>query len=223
VRALALPRYTGTSSFTRFVWVACSGEWGLRADTPYWPTPPTVEEIKRHFIEDGQLDKALGEFVRKMLEGGYTVTILGYDVEVSIELVRKFTAYPFNYCFWRTWVTLTIDFTSTPEVTVKFEVSGWLIISIAVAIAIIIWALKDFPPLGNLATQETKTVKYAWVHNPATCHYEWRIVEESYEKGPPEWWSYVTGLVGVTVALGAMLIIYELVKGFRRREEKRTT
>lgn len=216
MRALSLPKYTGTSSFTRFVWVACSGEWGLRAAIPYWPSPPTIEEIKRRFIEDGQLNKALGEFVRKMLEGGYTVTILGYNVEVSIELVRKFTAYPFNYCVWRTWVTLTVDFTSKPEITVKAPAAAWLIIAIAAAIAIILAGVGAYYALRNLTTRETKTVKYSWVHNPATCHYEWLPVEESSEKGPPEWWSYVTGLIVVTVALGATLIIYEFVKGFRR-------
>jgi len=212
------PKYTGITSFVRWIWVAYSKEWGLKAAIPYWPTPPTAEEVKRHFIEDGKLDEALGAFVRKMLEGGYTVTILGYNVEVNIELLRKFTIYPFNYCVWRTWVTLTVDFTTTPEISIKaIPAIFWVIVALGIAISMIITSVGVFFALQNLTTHKTTYEKYAWVHSP-TCQYEWRVVESGSEQGPPDWWSYVLIPVGVTVALGATLIIYEMVKGFRRKE-----
>jgi len=139
-------------STATWTWEALSSAWEKASFEV-----PSVEEIREHFITDN-LNQALGEFVRKMVDGGYQTTILNYAVDIDLHLIRKRVHLRAGATFftYRTHVTLTVDFTTDKPLA---ESPLPPIVWIAISAAIIILSAGVYFALQNLSTTSS-IVKY---------------------------------------------------------------
>ena len=221
---LLTPTQTGT--YHSWTWEAVSGTWGKSAPLGQpIPEPPSIDEVKSHFINDGKVAEGLGEFAKKMLDEGYTVTLLGYRVQICYERSPHMQFGYYHYYQYRTHTRLSVDFTTQPEIT-ELEVVRLVPLFVwgAIAIAIIIIAAylgaSAYQFLNNMSTQTETYEKWGWVQNPETGEWEYKITEQGTKTGPPEWWSYVIPIVVIGVAVvGAVLVIPPIVRAFRPEKE----
>lgn len=177
---------------------------------------PSDEEITYHFINDGQLDVALGQWVRAMLDAGILVTLVDYEAVAWAETLESKQYRDWTIDTMRSWVRLTVWFRSDPEtisVSSPIAILAQLIIAIGVMILFILFGVGAFFALQNLTTKEEKYAKYAWVYNPNTGQNEWKVVEEGYSKGPPEWWGTVFTVVGVSAVIVVAAVVLPQVIG----------
>jgi len=191
------------------------------------PDPPSSEETLAKIRTEGQFDSALGQFSVQMLDKGYTVTLLGYDLAICYEkgqVIRQPGGYMWGYQY-RLHVRFSWDFTSNPDITVEQSnrLFVWTV-PIILAICAGIAAIAAVTILSyNLSHEESRYVKYGWVQNPETGEWEWKITEEGNDSGPPDWWSEVIQNLG-TVALiigglvAAVVVIPRIIP--KRKEEK---
>lgn len=202
-----------TETKNRWVWEAQSKKYTLRELNP--PTPPSEEEIISHFLEDGEVDRAIGEFVTEMLNQGYTITILDYGVDAHAEVLRRWSTGGYvdhYYAECRTHTSLWVDFQSDPEcflVESPLTVLPSVIFAIGVAIAVIISGAGVFYALQNLTTTKKTYEKWEWVQNPDTEEWEWKRVEKKTVQEPPtDLWVKlaIVAMIGiiVIVAIGAL-------------------
>ena len=179
------------------------------------PPPPPVSDVQSHFINDGQVDSALGGFVRDMLDKGYQITLSGYEVKVTFETVRVWQQQDNTWAEYRTHVQLTVQFTTTPELATLMGAA--LMWAIGRAIAIIILAIlvgvSVYVALNNLTSTEKHYEKWGWVQNPDTGAWEWKIVETGTERAPPDWWGTVFIIVGLGVG---GFIVYKIFQGGKK-------
>jgi hypothetical protein len=173
---------------------------------------PPIEETKTHFMEDGQVTAAVGEFVTTMVEEGYVTSVLRYSAHVGYETIKPVTYWgsiliPAKY---RTHVRLSVDFTSDPECFITespFALTAGVIVALGKAAALIIAAFLVgagvFYALQNLTTQEESYEKWGWVQDPDTGEWEYKVIETGESKGPPEWWSQVIPIV----TIGSVVVI----------------
>lgn len=200
---------TRTTPFTRWVWEAKSDVWGKSAGIGQpIPDPPPVSEVRGHFVDDGNVDEAIGAFVRRALDDGYTLTILSYKVDICYERVYYVYQGMHGYSY-RTHTRLSIDFTTGTELgaMAKRSFAIPLFVWAAVAIAIIILAAGGFFALQNLTTETETWQKWGWVQNPETGDWEYKVVEEGTKTGPPEYWGTVLTAIGVVSVLALTVII----------------
>lgn len=205
-----------TEPFNRWSWDATSDFLSRNRDE----TPP-IEETKMHFLTDGQVSLAMGEFVKTMIDEGYATTMLRYNVQVGYELLRpafRTGAYTWAPALYRTHVRLSVDFTSDPECFLTeslIVLTAGVILAIGKAIAWIILALGVglgvFFALQNLTTVEENYDKFGWVQNPETGEWEFRLIETGTKKAPPEWWGDVLTVVGVVAAVAAAVVVAVVV------------
>ncbi len=226
--------------------------WGAKSDTfVMWarlgediPPPPPIDETRSHFVTDGNIGQALGEFVRSMLDSGYEVTILGYKVHIAyerIKLIRElFPKYRWGWVY-RTHTRLSVDYRTSPEVALARLrprrarlIAPVIAYAIAAAIIIITAGVTAglFLALQNLTTTERGSQIMGpvpvpgtgeWVTDPETGEpvwtgdWEWGVVEESWEKGPPDWWADVipTVVLGALIIFGAVIVVPPIIRSFR--------
>lgn len=213
---------TRTTNFTRWVWEARSGVWSRQTliALPI-PDPPPVDEVAAHFVTDGNVDEALGAFVRKALDDGYTITLLGYRVQICYERsneIREGLKHGYNY---RTHTRLSVEFTTNPELGTMTKRS--LVIPLfvwgAVAIAILMLGAAAYAFLTNLSTETETYENWGWVQNPETGKWEYRVVSRGTKTGPPEWWGgVVTTISIVAILVGAVIVVPKLLSLRREKE-----
>ncbi|MBA7654218.1 hypothetical protein ES703_62094 [subsurface metagenome] len=202
-----------TEPFNRWIWDAKADFTSRNRDE----TPP-IEETKAHFMTDGQVTLAIGEFIKTMIDEGYATTVLRYDVHVGYELIRPaFRVGPrWVPAIYRTHTRLSVDFTSDPECFLTespFALTAGVIIAIGIAIGIIIGSVGVFYALQNLTTTERIDEVWGWVQHPETGVWEYRVIGIRTEKAPPEWWAETITLtiVGVVAALAAAAVVAVVV------------
>ncbi|GAI41545.1 unnamed protein product, partial [marine sediment metagenome] len=100
-----------------------------------------------------------------------------------------------------------------------------------IAVTIIVTVIGSIVA-NNLTTTESGSLKFGpkpvpgtgeWVTDPETGEptwtgeWEWGVVEESWEKGPPDWWADVipTVILGTFVIIGAFIVIPPVIRSFR--------
>jgi hypothetical protein len=220
---LLTPSSTRTDLMT-WSWEAVSGAWIRRAPigtTP--PGPPSIDEIKSYFWVDGEGDRALGEFVRKMVNEGYQTTILGYKIDACYERSILLQSQIENYYLYKTHTRLTVDFVTNPIVPLSgapmrlLPVGVWLAIAAAVIIISSALAAGVYEFLRGLTTTREET--YGWVYNPNTGEWEWKLTGVKEE--PPWWWSIVIPIVIVgTVAVIGVYVLPSAIKAYK--ETKRS-
>jgi len=222
---LLTPSQTGT--YHSWTWEAVSSTWFKSAplQNPI-PDPPAIEEVKSHFINDGHVSEGLGEFAKKMLDEGYTVTLLGYRTQICYERSPEIRVGYYHQYIYRTHTRLSVDFTTTPELAELGEVRlivpfVWLCIGIAILIIATALGVAVYEFLHNLSTQTETYEKWGWVQNPETGEWEYKITEKGEKTGPPEWWSYVIPIAVIGVAVvGAVLVIPPIISAFRPERER---
>lgn len=215
---LLTPSSTRTDLMT-WAWDAVSSQWAKSAPigTPP-PDPPSIEEIKSHFWTDGNGDGALGEFVRKMLEEGYTTTILGYKVDACYERGILMQSQLHNYYLYKTHTRLTVDFVTDPLVPLSgrpmrlLPTGVWVAIAAAILIISTAFAAGIYAFLVGLSTTRKET--YGWEYNPNTGEWEWKVIET--EEAPSSWWSIVIPVVviGTVVVVGAY-VLPSVIKAYK--------
>jgi hypothetical protein len=216
-----------TTSVVRLV----SGEWA----TPVYfygqrPSPPTNDEVRSHFIADGQVDTAIGQFVRNMLDNGYTVTIHRYSVECNVVYLRTYgfpMFMPLRYQdVYKTEVAFQLDYTTDPSVW-QSPIAPIIIIALAIAISLIIVAVGVYFALINLTKQtETHTQTETITNNgdvpinftlsdgtvvtiPAHSSYTYTKTETT--TGPPNWWAPVITIIGVVAVVAGTAAVTAIV------------
>lgn len=174
--------------------------------------PPSDQELIDHFLYDGEVDRALGEFVRLMVDAGYAVTIVGYEVDCWSETLKIWQHRDWTYVRYRTHTRLTVSFDCSPppiEESSPWEPTGaWIAAVVAVIIAIGISAGVFFALRGLTTTEKTYKI-----HHP-DC-----TTEEITETGPPEWWPYVIIIVGAVTVIAVVPSVF----GFLRRPRTRAS
>lgn len=173
-----------------WTWEAVSSTWRItKSMTP--PSPPSDEEIRLRFESDGKVAEAMGEFVQRMLDEGYEVTLLGYSTEITKQFIRSGHTGGYIDHYWKEYKThtkLIVEFRSNPECFLTASplvITAGAIYAIGKAIAIIIVAAGVWYALQNLTTTKKTYEKYGWVQNPDTGEWEWQVVEEITETKPP--------------------------------------
>ena len=196
----------------RWVWKAVSSPFQLSSLSGF-PDPPSIEEVKQRFLEDGQVDTAIGEFVTSMLDEGYTITLLGYEVSIEFECTRTWSHKDHDFAEYKTHTTLAVDFKSDPECLLTespLVITTGLIVAVGKAIAWILVGVGVYFAFRNLTTTHKEYEKWGYVKNPDTGEYEWKIIEKGSEDKPPvEAWS---GIVIIIIALVFIMMLPSLIR-----------
>ena len=211
---------TRSEPYNSWCWEAKSALW-LNGSPVGQPIPdlPSTDEVKSHLMANGNIDNAIGEFVRQMLDKGYTVTMLGYRVDVAFKrgadmpLPNYMHGYAGTTFTRLTWDFITNpDFTSAAQAGSLFVITATIIFELILLIgALIIAGMGVYVFLNNLTTTTKTYVKWGWVQNPATGEWQWVPVEQGSTTAPPDWWSYVVPIVALIGAGIAGYAIYQVI------------
>lgn len=186
------------------------------------PDPPTEAELITEYQNTGRIEEALGEFAKKMLDGGYTVTFLGYRVEACLQRspeIRIGTYHQFQYV---AHARLAVEYKTNPELptsTAGTRALVPIIIWQALAIFIVILAIglgsgSFFAPfVTETQVQETITEYY----DPVTGKIVRRVIDRDTRTGPADWWAWVTPIIALIGAGAVAFIVLQLIP--RRKSE----
>ena len=194
------------------------------------PALPSAESVKNLMLQEGQFDAALGTFAIKMLDEGYTITFLGYRLQICFEKNEPFRSSTYTRTYsYKIHARFAWDFTSTPDFDIVKETTALLpgfitatfIFSVlAIVGAVVVASIMAY----NLTlTERTYTI---WEvlrdadGNPIFDENGDPIIypgETGTEKGSPDWWSDVitTVVVGGLVIAGLVIVIPSLTKSLR--------
>lgn len=221
------PAYSGTKFFSS-TWDSTSGAWYKGAPIGSEVVDPTNVELFNYFLTHGNLDVAIGAFVRKFLDMGYNCTVLGYKAVVCLEEKGPIPVPGQPYYvqkLYHTHTRLTIDYTTdAPEPTVGDAKALFpVIIAQAIVALIIIVAIGLASGVeqwfNNMSKEETTDEEFGWVQNPGTGEWEWVVVSRKKTTAPPDWWGYVIPIVALMgIGAGVYLIVPYLRKGEGRRK-----
>ena len=200
--------------FRRWTWDAKSSGWALSAPigSPI-PDPPSSSELVAKFKEKGNIDAALGTFARKMLDGGYTVTLLGYKVQVSLQRSHEIRSGYLHGYTYTTHTRLTVEYKTDPEVMTAGETRsliGWIAFCIGVAIIVMASALGAAAIIwfDNMSTETTVDEQIVEYIDPDTGQVVRRVIDRTTTTAPPDWWAPVlaiVGIVGVVIVAAVVL------------------
>lgn len=195
------------------------------------PDLPTSEETLAILRQEGKFDDALGQFAVQMLDKGYTVTLLGYNLSVCFEKTPTIRL-PFIWGYrYKLHVRFTWDFTSNPDVSVEQSnrLFIWTIpIILAIVAAVTFFAVAVIVSY-NLTHEESSYVKYDVLRdsngNPIYDSNGNPIIvptEKGNSSGPPDWWSGVIQNVVIAglVIGGIILAVVVVPKLLPKRKEK---
>ena len=167
------------------------------------PDLPTSDVTLAILRQEGKFDDALGQFAVQMLDKGYTVTLLGYNLSVCFEKTPT-TRPPGGYIWgyqYKLHVRFTWDFTSNPDITVQqsnrlFIWTVPIILAICAGIAIIATVVIVS---YNLTHEDSSYVKYDANGN---------VIETGSKSGPPDWWSgVIQNIAIVAVIIGGLITV----------------
>lgn len=216
--------------FRRWTWDAKSSGWGLSAPigSPI-PNPPSMDELVSKFKEKGNIDAALGEFARKMLDGGYTVTLLSYKVQVCLQRspeIRQPGGYFHGYIY-TTHTRLTVEYKTDPEIMTAAETRsliGWIVFCIGVAVIVMISALAAgvIVWFNNISTETTVDEQIVEYIDPVTGQVVRRVIDRKTTTAPPEWWGTVIAAVSILGIIIVAAVVLPRILPSGRREYRPT-
>ena len=199
------------------------------------PTLPSAESIKNLMLQEGQFDAALGEFAIKMLDEGYTITFLGYRLQICFEKNPPFRSgtYFLTYSY-RIHVRFAWDFTSTPDFDIVKQPTALLPGFVTASFIFSILAIVGAVIIGYVATYNLTLTEKSYTiwevlrdadGNPIFDENGNPIVypsETGTEKGPPDWWSGVitTAVLGGLLIAGLVIVVPSLTKSLRGKNNE---
>jgi hypothetical protein len=223
VYVLDLP--TGIAqNFNRWSWDAVSATFQL-GSLSGTPSPPSVDEVRGHFITDGQVDSAMGKFVLQMLDQGYQVTLLGYQVSIGFETVRIWQYRDRSYAEYKTHTRLGVDFTSNPEIVMATEYQALIAPAVLAAIVLVIKyiiiaiaasAIAYFA-IQALITQET-VIEHIEEYYDADGKLVRRVIDRTTEKKPANWVGPVIAAVGILGVIIVAAVVLPRILPERKRQ-----
>lgn len=217
------PSYSGTKFFSS-TWDSVSGSWYKGAPIGTEIVDPTNAELLNYFITNGDLDVAIGAFVRKFLDAGYNCTVLGYKSVICLEEKGPIPIPGQPYYvqkLYHTHTRLTIDYiTDAPEPVVSGARALFPVIIAEALVALIIIVAIGLASgveqwFNNMSKEDTTDEQFDWRQNPGTGEWEWVVVSRKKTTAPPDWWAWVLPVV----ALGGLGIVAVLLLPRRKREE----
>jgi len=145
-------------------WTAKGKSWLIKTQKPC-PSPPEPLEpdadvvLLDHFINDGNIEAAIGKFVTECINGGYTVAVSNYTPEAYNEKIKEWQDQYYWYQVFQAKTKLTVDFECDKEIMAS-PIAPLIIAAIAVAIAAIGIGIGAgaFFALQNLTTTK-KTIR----------------------------------------------------------------
>lgn len=227
-------------SYYTWDWEAVSEEWSKF--TNIWeplPDLPSTLEVQSHFVNDGKIDEGLAKFLRGMIDGGYTTTLLGagYRTQVCYQRSQEIVAIYTHGYRYRTHTRLSVDFTTDPAIMASplAPIVAALIVKL---IAIIVAGVVVYALLKDLFTESTTVTDHfkQTFDNPTdqpvtytlpdgtkvtipphgTYTYEGTHTEST--TGPPDWWGNVLTIIGVVgIIVVAVVVVPKLIP---KRKEK---
>ena len=196
------------------------------------PDLPSAELVKNQIIQEGAFNDALGEFVIKMLDEGYTITIFGYQLQVCFERGEPFRSGTYTHTYgYKVHVRFSWDFTSDPDFTVVEDtqqllpgfVTATFILSLVKLVGIIIvGSIIAY----NLTRKESGYVEYEVLRdaegNPIFDENGDPIVypsKQGWDVGPPDWWQGVitTVVLGGLLIAGLVVVVPRLIKSLKKQ------
>ena len=222
---------TQNVAYHSWYWEAVSGIWKIGAPLGQpIPDPPSIDEVKNAVTNE--IDAALGEFVRNLIDKGFTPTILGYRVQVCYQRSAEIIWPPYatHHYQYRTHIRFSWDFITDPEYTVEdalFVITSTFIYGLILLIGgLIIAGVAVYTFLNNITTERSGFVEYDVLRdaegNPILDPEGNPIIvptKEGWKEGPPEWWADVipTVVLGALIIIGAVIVVPPIIRSFRGR------
>jgi len=211
-------------NFNRWSWDAVSAPFQL-SSLSGTPSPPPVDEVRGHFVTDGQVDSAMGKFVLQMLDQGYQVTLLGYQVSIGFETVRTWQSGNRTYAEYRTQTRLGVDFTSNPEIVMatKYQalIAPVVLAAIVTVIKYIIAAIAisaiGYFAIQALITKET-VVEHIEEYYDANGNLVRRVIDRETKKEPADWVGPVIAAVGILGVIIVAAVVLPRILPERKRQ-----
>ena len=180
--------------------------------TEVLPDLPTSEATLVLLRQEGKFDDALGQFAVQMLDKGYTITLLSYNLSVCFEktlTIRQPGGYFWGYQY-RLHVRFSWEFTSNPDISVaeSSRLFIWTIpIILAICAGVAAFAVSVLVAY-NLTHEDSSYVKYDVLRdangNPILDENGNPIiipVEQGSKSGPPDWWSGIIQNVAIVALI----------------------
>ena len=222
---------TQTEAYNSWYWEAVSDSWKLEArlGDPI-PDPPSIYEVKN--VVTPEANAALGTFTTKIIDEGFTPTILGRRVQVCYQISPEYVTRWFTHGrVYRTHVRFSWDFKTDPEFTAEdaplFVITGTFIFGLILVIGgLIIVGVVAYTFFNNVTTEKSGYIQYAVLRdaegnpilddegNPITY-----IDEEGWQEGPPNWWADVipTVVLGGLAIAGLAIVAPSIIKSLRKK------
>jgi len=185
-------------------------EWEYYSVTDPSESPPTqyLTDLLREEWRNSHVANAIGEFVQKMLDEGYVLTLDHYDVDLSLVHIRSGTVLGGGswYHRYRSVPSVRLWFRTDPEsITVEspIAISTSLIIAIAAFIIAIGVSAGLYNFLSGIGKSKEEYEKYGWTQNPDTGVWEWKLLEKGSKEGYD--WQWIVGVV-VVLIVGLFII-----------------
>lgn len=222
---------TQNVAYHSWYWEAVSDWWKeeVRITDPI-PDPPSIDEVKN--VVTSEADAALGTFTTKLIDEGFTPTILGRRVQVCYEKSPEIvTRWASHYIMYRTHVRFSWDFTTDPPFTVEdtrllpgFITGAFVLKLILVIGGLIVVGVVAYKFVHNMTTERSGFVEWEVLRdaegNPIYDEEGNPIIvptKEGWQEGPPDWWADVipTVILGTFVIIGAFIVIPPVIRSFR--------
>ena len=171
--------------------------------------------------------------MRKLIDEGFTPTILGYRVQVCYERSPELISAPWktHYYRYRTHIRFSWDFITDPEYTVEdakllpgFITAAFILKLVALIGGLIIVGVSWSIYVDNMSTERSGYVEYEVLRdaegNPIYDDEGNPIIvptKEGWKEGPPEWWADVipTVVLGALIIVGAFIVVPPIIRSFR--------
>jgi len=208
-------------------WITVS----VRKGTPI-PDLPNAETVKAQILQEGHFNEGLGAFAIALLDEGYTITLLGYNLQVCFERTPPMG---FGVWYWgyryRLHVKFSWDFTSDPDFTISSSVTkllpGFITAAFIFKIILIVGGLIVVGIVAyNLTHRESGYIIWEVLRdaegNPMFDENGDPIMvpaEQGWETGPPDWWEDVikTAVLGGVLIAGLVIVVPEIIKSLREK------
>lgn len=182
------------------------------------PQPPTNLEVEPKV--QLALDQAIGEFVRKIVDAGYTVTVKDYGYGYHFEYVEGGVSGYTTRVYWAKYqfhLTIYVEYITNAPAPLNTLLAPVLVFLIAMALVLVL-AMVAYEFAHNLTSKTEINEQYGWVQNPNTGIWEWVVISRKTTTGPPDWWAYIIPIIALG---GIVLLCPSLITGLRGAFAKR--
>jgi hypothetical protein len=144
---------TQSANTYSWIWEAFSSEYLI-----YASPPPTEAALRATLLANGKIGDAINAFKAKAAEGGITVTVRGYNIDLlRAEYLRTVSggSQGVDKDVYHTHLTLRVDFDTDKPIT-QSPILPLMVLAIAVGIALIVGAIGLVVYFNNLSTSKSE-------------------------------------------------------------------